>query len=102
MSDPGRRREVFSNPFFVILLGTSVVFVLTILGYLVSPSVLAPDPTRPRPGPNSIRLADWFDRNGPFTLAVEFGIMFASSVLAMLTDPWFSSRWRSKRGADRG
>jgi hypothetical protein len=102
MSDPGRRREVFSNPFFVILLGTSVVFVLTILGYLVSPSILVPDPARPRPGPNSVRLADWFDRNGPLTLAVEFGIMFASAVLAMLTDSWFSSRWRSKRGADRG
>src|SRR5262249_55019153 len=71
MSDPARRREVFSNPFFVVLLGTSLVFVLTILGYLVSPYILVPDPGRPRPGPNSVRLADWFDRNGPVTLAAE-------------------------------
>jgi hypothetical protein len=102
MTDPARRREVFSNPFFVVLLGTSVVFVLTVLGYLVSPSILVPDPARPRPGPNSIRLADWFDRNGPVTLAAEFGIMLVSGVLAMVTDPCFSSRSRSKRGADRG
>jgi hypothetical protein len=102
MTDPARRREVFSNPFFVVLLGTSVVFVLTVLGYLVSPSILVPDPARPRPGPNSVRLADWFDRNGPVTLAAEFGIMLVSGVLAMVTDPWFSSRSRSKRGADRG
>jgi hypothetical protein len=102
MSDPARRREVFSNPFFVVLLGMSVVFVLTIFGYLVSPYILVPDPARPRPGPNSVRLADWFDRNGPVTLAVEFGIMLVSGVLAMLTDPWFAPTSKTRRGAGRG
>jgi hypothetical protein len=102
MSDPTRRRDVFSNPFFVVLLGTSVVFVVTILGYLVSPYILVPDPARPRPGPNSVRLADWFDRHGPLTLAVEFGIMLLSGVLAMVSDPWFSPKSGSKRGNDRG
>jgi hypothetical protein len=102
MTDPAGRREVFSNPFFVVLLGTSLVFLLTIFGYLVSPSILVPDPSRPRPGPNSVRLAAWFDRNGPMTLAVEFGIMLVSGVLAMLTDPWFSPGSKSKRGRDRG
>jgi hypothetical protein len=101
MTDPARRSEVFSNPFFVALLATSVLFVLTIFGYLVSPSVIVPDPARPRPGPNSIALARWFDRNGPLTLGVEFVIMLLSGVLAMLTDPWFSPRSKSKRGADR-
>lgn len=101
MSDAARRREVFSNPFFVILLGTSVVFVLTILGYLVSPAILVPDPAKPRPGPNSVRLAEWFDRNGPMTLAVEFAIMLVSGVVAMLTDPWFSPRAKAKPGDDR-
>jgi hypothetical protein len=106
MSDRASRREVFSNPFFVVLLGTSLVFVLTIMGYLVSPYILVPDPARPRPGANSVRLADWFDRRGPIALAVEFGIMLVSGVLAMVTDPWFSpkakSKSRSKQDADRG
>jgi hypothetical protein len=102
MTDPARRREVFSNPFFVLLLGTSVVFVLTIFGYLVSPYILVPDPARPRPGPNSVALAEWFDRNGPLVLGVEFVVMLLSGVLAMLTDPWFSPKSRAKRGVDRG
>jgi hypothetical protein len=102
MTDPSRRREVFSNPFFVVLLGTSVAFVLTILGYLVSPNILVPDPARPRPGPNSVALAEWFDRNGPLTLGVEFIVMLISGVLAMLTDRWFSPRSRPKRGDERG
>jgi hypothetical protein len=102
MTDPSRRREVFSNPFFVVLLGTSVVFVLTILAYLVSPAILVPDPARPRPGPNSVALATWFDRNGPFALGVEIVIMLLSGVLAMVTDPWFSLKSKAKRGTDRG
>ena len=102
MTDPARRREVFSNPFFVVLLGTSLAFVLTIFGYLVSPYVLVPDPARPRPGRNSVALAEWFDRNGSLTLGVELAIMLTSGVLAMLTDPWFSPNSKSKRGADRG
>ncbi len=101
MTDPARRREVFSNPFFVVLLGTSVLFVLTIFGYLVSPSIIVPDAARPRPGPNSVALARWFDRNGPLILGIEFLVMLVSGVLAMLTDPWFSPRSKSKQAADR-
>jgi hypothetical protein len=101
MTAPARRSNVFSNPFFVVLLATSVLFVLTILGYLVSPSIIVPDPARPRPGPKSLALARWFDRNGPLTLGVEFAVMLLSGVLAMLTDPWFSPRSKSKGGADR-
>ncbi len=101
MTDPARRREVFSNPFFVVLLATSALFVLTIFGYLVSPSIIVPDPARPRPGPNSVALARWFDRNGPLILGAEFVVMLVSGVLAMLTDPWFSPRSKSKRVADR-
>ena len=102
MPDPARRREVFSNPFFVVLLGTSVLFVLTVLGYWVSPKILVPDPARPRPGPNSVALADWLDRHGPFALGVEFVVMLLAGILAMLTDPWFSPKSRSKRGAGGG
>ncbi len=102
MTDPSRRREVFSNPFFVVLLGTSVAFVLTTFGYLASPYILVPDPARPRPGPNSVALAAWLDRNGPLTLGAEFVIMLLAGVLAMLTDRRFSPKSRSKGGADRG
>jgi hypothetical protein len=102
MTDPVRRREVFANPFFVVLLGTSVLFLLTIMGYLVSPYILVPDPARPRPGRSSVVLARWFDRHGPMALGVEFVVMLLAGVLAMVTDPWFSPRSKSKRGAERG
>src|SRR5262245_56517857 len=93
------RREVFTNPFFVILLGTSTLFVLTVLGYLAGPSVLAPDPAqpRPRPGAGSILLADWLDRHGPQALGVEFVVMLLAGILAMVTDPWFSPRSIARR-----
>ena len=90
------RREVFANPFFVILLGTSVLFVLTALGYLVSPYVLVPDPARRQPGAGSRALADWLDRNGPLTLGIEFVVMLLAGILAMATDPWFAPRSKSK------
>jgi hypothetical protein len=90
------RREVFSNPFFVILLGTSTLFVLTALGYLVSPYVLVPDPARRQPGGGSRALADWLDRHGPLTLGIEIGVMLLAAILAMATDPWFSPRSKSK------
>lgn len=98
MAEPRRRPEVLSNPFFVLLLLSSLAFVLTIMGYLVSPYILVADPARPRPGPNSLRLADWFDRHGPLALAIELGIMLVSGVLAMVTDPWFSSKSKSTGG----
>ena len=55
-----------------VLLVASTLFVLTALGYLVSPYVLEPG-RRPGPGRGrSIALADWLDRNGPLALGVEF------------------------------
>ena len=101
MSDPVGRREVFSNPFFVVLMLASVVFLVTILGYLVSPYILVPDPARPQPGANSVRLAEWFDRRGPLALAIEFAVMLVAGVLAMATDPWFSPSARARRAGDK-
>jgi hypothetical protein len=95
------RREVFSNPFFVILLGTSTLFVLTALGYLVSPYVLMPDPARRQPGPASRALADWLDRNGSLTLGIEFLVMLLAGILAMATDPWFAPRSKSRPSQDQ-
>jgi hypothetical protein len=86
------KREVFANPFFVIMMGASVVFVLTVLGYLISAFVLEPRPGQPPSSPGSIAVAQWFDRNAPLALAVEFGVMLLTGVVAMVTDPWFSPK----------
>jgi hypothetical protein len=94
----GRKREIFANPFFVIMMGASVVFVLTVLGYIVSGIVLEPQGAiasmlaRRPPGPGSLKAAEWLDRNAPLALAVEFGVMLTSAVVAMVADPWFSPK----------
>jgi len=97
MTGKPRKSEILSNPFFVILLGTSVLFVLTVLGYLVSPYVLMPNPARQQQSAGSIAMAEWFDRHGPMMLTIEIVVMLLAGVLAMATDPWFSSRSRSRR-----
>jgi hypothetical protein len=96
MTERPPRREILSNPFFVILLVTSTMFVLTALAYLVSPYVVAPRPGLPPRGEGSIALALWLDRHAPLALGVEFAVMLASGVLAMATDRWFSPRSRSR------
>ncbi len=96
MSGQTRGREILSNPFFVVLLATSLLFVLTVLGYLMSPFVLEPGPAAQKPGPGSIKMAEWFDRNGPLTLGAEFIVMLLAGILGMATDSWFSSRAKSK------
>jgi hypothetical protein len=98
MTAQPRKLEVFANPFFVILLATSVVFVLTVLAYWVSMSILEPPPVRRPPGPASLALAKWLDANAPWALAVEFVVMLFSGITAMLTDRWFSPRPGGKRG----
>ena len=62
MTGKPRKSEILSNPFFVILLGTTALFVLTVLGYWRSPYVLTPDPGRPAASPGLIAMAEWFDR----------------------------------------
>jgi hypothetical protein len=99
MSRQKRGREILSNPFFVILLATSVLFVMTVLGYLMSPFVIQPAPAARRPGPGSLKMAEWFDRNGPLTLGVEFAVMLVAGILAMATDSWFSARAKLKERA---
>ncbi len=88
------RRRAFPNPFYVILLLASVSFVLTAMGYLVSPTVQgqAGRGQANGPGPGSLALADWLDRRGPWVLGVEFVAMFASGILAMITEPLFRPR----------
>ena len=97
MAGKSSRSEILSNPFFVLLLATSALFVLTVLGYLVSPYVLVPNPVQGPQSARSIAIADWFDRHGPMTLAIEFVVMLLAGVLAMVTDPWFTSRPKVKQ-----
>jgi hypothetical protein len=97
MTGTERRREVFANPFFVVLLGTSVLFVLTVLGYLASWSILDPGARHAPPTLGSRVIAEWLDRNAPLALGVEFIVMLLSGIIAMATDHWFSPRSRQKR-----
>ena len=83
-----RRSRTFANPFFVLLLVVSTLFVVTALGYLVSPVVLS----RADLAAGSRGLAGWLDRRGPLLLGIEFAVMLAAGVLAMATDHRFDPR----------
>jgi hypothetical protein len=96
MTATRRKREIFANPFFAILLATSVVFVLTVLAYLSSTWVLDPNPLGAPRSPGSIAFAEWLDRNAPIVLGVEIVAMLLTGVLAMVFDPWFSARSKPK------
>jgi hypothetical protein len=99
MTTEPQKRAIFANPFFVVLQGTSVIFVLTVLAYLISPYVLEAAARRP---PNagalgSIAWAIWFDRNAPLVLSIELVVMLLMGTLAMATESWFSPRSKPGR-----
>jgi hypothetical protein len=96
MTAPPRKREIFANPFFAILLVVSVVFVLTVLAYLASAGVLDSEPAAGPQGARSIAFGKWLDRNAPLVLGGELLVMLVVGVLAMLLDPWFSARSKPK------
>jgi hypothetical protein len=94
------RKALFPNPFYVILLVASTVFTVTALAYLIGPGIeqsALDHPGAGRPGPGSLALTAWLDRNGPIVLAVEIGLMFVSGVLAMATDRWFPAQVKGRR-----
>jgi hypothetical protein len=91
-----RTRTTFANPFFVLLLVVSTLFVISALAYLVSPAVTS----RPESAPGSRSLAGWLDRRGPLLLGGEFAVMLAAGVLAMATDHRFDPK--RARPADHG
>lgn len=89
------RKPLFPNPFYVVLLVASTLFVMTALAYVVSPWVGAEAEgvqQAARPGAASQALADWLDRKGPLALGVEFVLMLVFGLLAMATDHWFPSK----------
>jgi hypothetical protein len=81
-------KRLFPNPFYALLLVVSTCFVVTILGYLVAPTVHGQAGGAGRPG----GLADWLERRGPAALGVEFAVMLAAALLAMATDRWFPEK----------
>jgi hypothetical protein len=98
-----RRPQPFANPFYCLLLATSLAFTVTALGYLVGPMIHQQALTHSREGPGrgSLALAVWFDRRGPTALAVELGVMLVSGCTAMATDHWFTGSRRETRDARR-
>ena len=60
-----------------------MAFVLTVLGYLVSPYVLDAESGTTATGRGVVALANWFDRHGPMALGIEFIVM-----LAPASSPW--------------
>ena len=94
MAGTARKSQVLANPFYLVLLIASTLFVVTALGYLVAPSVLeqvpAAGPGRVAQNASSKAVAAWLDRNAPLALGIEFVVMLVAAILAMLTDNWFS------------
>jgi hypothetical protein len=96
MAGTSRKKPAFANPFYVGLMVASTLFVLTALGYLVAPNVIAPGPVQR--GETSRAFATWLDRHGPVILGIEFVVMLVTGVLAMATDDWFSGEPGSQPG----
>ena len=74
---------------------------VTALAYLVSPYVAQRAADRPAAGAGlgPLALAEWFDRQSPTALAIEFAVMLVSGLLAMVTDRALGGRPR--RGGPR-
>jgi hypothetical protein len=85
-----RKNPISANPFYLILLVASTLFVVTCLAYFIVPTVLSEAPA-PERAP-SLALAEWLDHRAPLLLGIEFAVMLVFGVLAMLTDDWFARR----------
>ena len=82
-------KKLFPNPFYVVLLVASTLFVVTALTWLVVPSVLDQAPLAKG---GAVEFVRKLDRNGPSALAVEFAVMLAAGLLAMAMDRRFPER----------
>lgn len=91
-------RKPKPNPFYVLLMLVSTLFVVTSLGYLVGPYVaqrVAEGKAAPSP------LSDWFERKGVLALAIEFVAMTILALLAMSTDHLFDPKRHAAKRAER-
>jgi hypothetical protein len=98
-AEPKATRRPLPNPFYVLLLAASALFVVTTFAYLVAPYVAERAARRGEgPHPAAGNLAVWLDRHGPAALGVEIAVMTAAGLLAMATDRWFPEKpARAKR-----
>ncbi len=99
MAGTPRPNPVTANPLYVLMMIVSTLFVVTALGYLVTPYVIQPGHVVQ--GQASRAFAVWLDTHGPLILAVEFVIMLLSGVLAMTTEDYFLRRKKPGNDADR-
>ncbi len=86
-------KKLFPNPFYVLLLIASTCFIVTVLAYLIVPTVLTQDVEREAGKGGTAGALRWleaFDRNAPMALAVQCVVMVGSGFLAMATDRWFA------------
>ena len=90
MAGTSRPNPVTANPLYVLMMIVSTLFVVTALGYLVTPYVIQPGHVVQ--GQASRSFAVWLDTHGPLILAVEFVLMLLSGVLAMTTEDYFLRR----------
>ena len=90
---PSPSRTPRPNPFYVLLILVSTLFVMTALGYLVGPYVEQQAIDRAGAGPTSgsRALASWFDRKGVQALTIEFAAMVIFGMLAMFLDRHFTA-----------
>jgi hypothetical protein len=100
MVNSTRKRSILANPFYVALMVVSTIFVLTTLGYLVSPYVL--EASRVPQGASSRAFAAWLDHHAPVALGFEFVAMLVTGILAMLTEDWFVALRESTRTPSPG
>ena len=96
------RKPLFPNPFYFFLLIVSVLFVVTILAYLVIPEyqkALMHHPELKQSLSNKA-FSDWLDRSAPTIIGIEFVIMLVLSVVAMLADDKFD-RTKTERDVEQ-
>ncbi|MEI7921220.1 MAG: hypothetical protein WCJ40_04860 [Planctomycetota bacterium] len=96
---PSLRNVKFPNGFYVILLLTSTLFVMTCMAWLVSPALReisekdrASGASVQRVDPRSLALGDWIDKNAVKLLTVEFSVMLVTGLLAIGLDTLIENR----------
>jgi hypothetical protein len=104
MTGTSRKNPVLANPFYVGLMVLGTLFVVTVMAWLVSAHELALDSQRVAeralpPRHEGMRtFASWLDRHGPLIVGIEFVLMLAAGVLAMVTEDWFMAARASDQG----
>jgi hypothetical protein len=97
-------RSRFPNPFYVLLMVVSTLFMITSLAYLVGPMIAVramQDPGAAVENRGTAGLTQWLDAHAPTLLGVEFVAMLALGLLAMATDHWFEGM-RGRGGKSGG